>query len=411
MSKASPSSSSIPFLRSFDAFAKPMDGLRSKTAVGGIITLLAMTFATLLFVSQLILYIQVDTRQSIRLTRSYPLSMIVPSSKAGSKRRRTTTTGDGILHITPHSLSSYSRPDHVSHLEKNSNHNEYSLQRNQLHVTYRITFPYVPCEDLQFSQDGVTSTWSTSTNNPAFRTRVPTMEEFLLAKYGRSSTTHHADSINRHVPPSTTTTEGTALLGCTVEGSFPTIRIGGDMTLSLTSSAWEKILSQIRHQLQVDSTLTWKNIGLLQNMTHYIHELNFGTPFHATSSSLSKHHHHHPFVHKLEKVDHPSGIAVVFHNIKIIPTSTRGNTNLVQLSTASHVIQPETLEASNAQTLPGIVFHYDISPLEVVHVESRENILVFLSSLISIVGGVYIIVGWMSQCLITSATAVAKKRD
>lgn len=53
-------------LRSFDAFAKPIDGIRERSVTGGVITLLASATAALLFLSQIIVYLQVDVRHSMR---------------------------------------------------------------------------------------------------------------------------------------------------------------------------------------------------------------------------------------------------------------------------------------------------------------------------------------------------------
>ena len=47
----------------------------------------------------------------------------------------------------------------------------------------------------------------------------------------------------------------------------------------------------------------------------------------------------------------------------------------------------------------------------VLHDSGRENLLVFISSLVSIVGGVFVTVGMLSSCLVNSAKVVAKKVD
>jgi len=67
--------------------------------------------------------------------------------------------------------------------------------------------------------------------------------------------------------------------------------------------------------------------------------------------------------------------------------------------------------ARGVQQLPGLVVTYDFTPLTVHHSEGRDNFLVFLSSLISIVGGVFVTVGMLTGCLVHSAQAVAKKID
>jgi hypothetical protein len=66
---------------------------------------------------------------------------------------------------------------------------------------------------------------------------------------------------------------------------------------------------------------------------------------------------------------------------------------------------------SNPPKLPGLNIHYDFNPIAVTHTESRENFFVFVSSLIGIVGGVFVTVGLVSSAVVTSAQTVLKKQD
>jgi hypothetical protein len=82
-----------------------------------------------------------------------------------------------------------------------------------------------------------------------------------------------------------------------------------------------------------------------------------------------------------------------------------------QTSVVDNIIQPQTLVAQGVQQLPGLVISYDFIPLTVHHNQGRDNFLVFLSSLISIVGGAFVTVAMLTGCLVHSAQAVAKKID
>ena len=84
---------------------------------------------------------------------------------------------------------------------------------------------------------------------------------------------------------------------------------------------------------------------------------------------------------------------------------------MYQSSVTHTFVKPETLAGSNTGMLPGLVMTYDFTPLAVRHEEYRESFLVFLSSLVSIVGGVFVTVGLVTGCLVHSAAAVAKKMD
>jgi Endoplasmic reticulum vesicle transporter len=108
------------------------------------------------------------------------------------------------------------------------------------------------------------------------------------------------------------------------------------------------------------------------------------------------------------------GIALTDVQVKVIPTRYQGflsSRDQYQLSVTEHIIQPETLASQGSRFLPGLAVSYDFTPLAVHHVEARDNIFVFLSSLISIVGGVFVTVSLLTGCLVHSAAAIAKKID
>jgi Endoplasmic reticulum vesicle transporter len=84
---------------------------------------------------------------------------------------------------------------------------------------------------------------------------------------------------------------------------------------------------------------------------------------------------------------------------------------MYQMSVVDITVQPSALIATGAQQLPGLTVTYDFTPLTVHHSDGRESFLVFLSSLISIVGGVFVTVGLVTGCLVHSVEAVAKKID
>lgn len=101
-------------------------------------------------------------------------------------------------------------------------------------------------------------------------------------------------------------------------------------------------------------------------------------------------------------------------NIDLIPTRYQRfitARDTFQVSVRSHIVQPETIIPPNGPHLPGLTLLYDFNPLTVHHIEARDNIFVFVSSLVSIVGGVFVTVGLVTGCLLHSAAAVAKKMD
>lgn len=110
------------------------------------------------------------------------------------------------------------------------------------------------------------------------------------------------------------------------------------------------------------------------------------------------------------------GIALEEVTVRLVPTVQSfafffGERRTYQMSVTDHTVQPQTMVASSMSQLPGLTITYDFTPLAVRHSGGRDNFLVFLSSLISIVGGVFVTVGLLTGCLVHSAQAVAKKMD
>lgn len=109
-----------------------------------------------------------------------------------------------------------------------------------------------------------------------------------------------------------------------------------------------------------------------------------------------------------------NGIFLSHIDVRLIPTRYQRlfiSRDTYQVSVTQHIVQPETLLPQGAPHLPGMALLYDFSPLRVDYIETRENIFGFISSLVSIVGGVFVTVGLVTGCLIHSAAAVAKKMD
>ena len=108
------------------------------------------------------------------------------------------------------------------------------------------------------------------------------------------------------------------------------------------------------------------------------------------------------------------GIALANINVKLIPTKYTTffyTDDTYQMSVTDHIVQPETMATQGSQFLPGMGLTYDFTPLAVHHVQYRDNLFVFISSLVSIVGGVFVTVSLVTGCLVHSAAAVAKKID
>eukprot|EP00979_Chaetoceros_neogracilis_P014765 scaffold4863_cov133-Chaetoceros_neogracile.AAC.1 len=142
------------------------------------------------------------------------------------------------------------------------------------------------------------------------------------------------------------------------------------------------------------------------DVSHYIHEIEFGKHFPLATNPLKD-----TFI----KMEDPSGVGLQQMSVKLVPTVykrfMKKKLNTYQISYSSYTILPSILVMSNPPKLPGLNIHYDFNPIAVTHTESRENFFVFVSSLIGIVGGVFVTVGLVSSAVVTSAQTVLKKQD
>jgi len=371
--------------RSFDAFAKPIDGVRSKTVEGGVVTVVASTAALLLLVSQLFLYMQVDVRRSLALSQSHPLSFILPSSLNPTKL---------ILDTSKKNKGGF--PDMIHTLS--------ILEKSRIKVSVHVTFPHMNCEHLDFSHDGASlenGKFLILHGPSAIIKRIPT--EFDMAKATGQSTfskSKQKASSNKD--------------SCSVRGEITVPRIAGEFTISVASSAWQDTVMSVQRGLNSgmfefhgsNSKLKNNRLPKFHNVSHYIHDISFGDQFPLTINPLSD---------TMDAIHNQLGIALTTIIVKLIPTKYkkvgRRHRDTYQTSVTKYVVQPETLAAQGSVTLPGLSIQYDYNPLTVIHVETRENVFVFLSSLISIVGGVFVTISLITSFMLKSVVAVAKKRD
>jgi len=324
-------------LRSFDTFVKPREDLRTRSALGGLITLVATIVAGLLFLAEVYLYIVGSTRHSLHLSPSTGIP-ILPSNTGGIE------------------------------------------QKNQIPLKVRVTFPHVQCKDLDFAHDNAymsTGEFGRHHNPKAMRLRSPTMAEI------------------RKILPNAPTSR----TGCTIDGNIKVPLVGGTFQVTISQRAWQ----------QMTAVAMFSSMGKGQpfpNVTHYIHSVTFGDHFPLAPNPMEEV--PHVFENKY------GGVGLSFVNVRLVPTRYKtllSEQRMFQSSVTHTFVKPETLAANSSPTLPGLSITYDFTPLAVKHEQYRESFLVFLSSLVSIVGGTFVTVSLITGCLVHSASAVAKKLD
>jgi hypothetical protein len=346
-------------LRRLDAFQKTRPDVQSKSAVGGIITLVAGSTAAVLFVAQLFRYVTGSTQHSLSLSQSTS----IPLLPLGGDQHALPDKGGG---------------------------------GGRIPLKVHVTFPHVSCDQLDIIHDGAsmsTGEFVKVHGRHTLQLRTPTHSE--LSKIGmKKGRQGRVD-------------------GCTVTGTMQPYIVAGSLAICLSRAAWAEaagFLSMAGHVVprsgggrdaQMERTLQQYNVS------HYIHNIEFGQTFSKAADKPLQ-----DVAHIIQNQFY--GIAVAQTQVKLIPVSHQrlfGQERSYQQSVVDITIQPHTLVSHGVQQLPGLVVTYDFTPLMVHHTEGRENILVFLSSLVSIVGGVYVTVKLLTGCLVHSAQAVTKKID
>jgi Endoplasmic reticulum vesicle transporter/Endoplasmic Reticulum-Golgi Intermediate Compartment (ERGIC) len=384
--------------RTVDVFVKPRHDLQTKSIVGGIITLIAATCSISLLVAQLFWYMVGTTRQSLHITesRSIPMLSPPPFTAAAAARRK---YHDRLL---------------------------MEIDKGKIPVTIHVTFPHLNCDLLQVQ-------WNDAALQPEDLDPIHSPSQSLELRKPRSTELIAAGLLKtkeQHQQHLKEIRQGT--LGCTVQTVLRIPIVAGSLTISMTRKAWNDaarammIHAQQQQLLLRDSggggggTLTIKsdNVMPVLNVSHYIHSIQFGTPFPPQAAS-------HPLESKWHVVDSPmsimTGVASLYLQVKLIPTLYQRGTlggllgthrqETYQVSLVDHPIKAETLLSTGIPYLPGLTIAYDFTALAVHHThDERDNFFVFVSSLVSIVGGAFVTVGLLTGCLVRSAQAALSKK-
>ena len=334
----------MPALRKLDAFAKTRPDLQQKSVAGGIITAIAATTAAALFLAQITSYIVGSTQHSLHLARSESIP-VIPLSEVNPRNNV-----------------------------------------GRIPLTVHVTFPHLECRQLEVSLDGASLSTGELTKihgEHSLSLRPPTKTDRVNAG--------NAFKTNR---------------GCTVIGKLRPQVVAGVLSVGLSRETWLQATRAISLRAGADESTIADQLQQF-NVSHYIHNIQFGAAYPYAKAS--------PLKQRAHWINNEfGGIAVEYIAVKLVPTLVSGafsNLLTYQASVADHTITPATLVTKGVPYLPGLVLTYDFTPLAVHHKSGRDSFLVFLSSLISIVGGVFVTVGLFTGCLVHSAQAVAKKID
>ncbi|KAK1264162.1 Protein disulfide-isomerase 5-3 [Acorus gramineus] len=137
------------------------------------------------------------------------------------------------------------------------------------------------------------------------------------------------------------------------------------------------------------------------NVSHKINRLTFGDYFPGVVNPLDG-------VQWMQQT--PYGMYQYF--IKVVPTVyTDINGHKIQSNQFSVTEHFKSDEAGRIQSLPGVFFFYDLSPIRVTFMEQHVSFLHFLTNVCAIVGGIFTVSGILDSFIYHSHRAIKKKME
>eukprot|EP01112_Ceratiomyxa_fruticulosa_P008663 TRINITY_DN2243_c0_g1_i1.p1 TRINITY_DN2243_c0_g1~~TRINITY_DN2243_c0_g1_i1.p1 ORF type:complete len:307 (-),score=47.40 TRINITY_DN2243_c0_g1_i1:292-1212(-) len=174
---------------------------------------------------------------------------------------------------------------------------------------------------------------------------------------------------------------GRPVKGCNTYGQLLTNKVSGDFHIAFgrQSIAMEDKRSHI-HRFTPQELDTF-------NASHIIHKLAFGENVPGVKNPLDG---------SVQIVTQDS--AQFQYHLQVIPTVyVHSNGKITKSNQYTHTLkhyQVNTHASSFKQ--PGIFFKYELSPYQVTYKEHREQFSHFIASLCAILGGVFVVGGWMA---------------
>ncbi|XP_075640947.1 uncharacterized protein LOC142612693 isoform X2 [Castanea sativa] len=143
------------------------------------------------------------------------------------------------------------------------------------------------------------------------------------------------------------------------------------------------------------------NPDVIDQVSHKITRLSFGDYFPGVVNPLDN-------VKWTQET--PSGMYQYF--IKVVPTVyTDVSGHTIQSNQFSVTEHFRNAEIGHLQSLPGVFFFYDLSPIKVTYKEEHTSFLHFLTNVCAIIGGVFTVSGILDSFIYHGQRAIKKKME
>uniref|UniRef100_A0A6M2EIT7 Endoplasmic reticulum vesicle transporter C-terminal domain-containing protein n=1 Tax=Populus davidiana TaxID=266767 RepID=A0A6M2EIT7_9ROSI len=180
--------------------------------------------------------------------------------------------------------------------------------------------------------------------------------------------------------------------GCNINGSLEVNRVAGNFHF-VPGKSFHQSNFQLLDLLDMQKES--------YNISHRINRLAFGDYFPGVVNPLDG-------IQLMHET--PNGVQQFF--IKVVPTiytDIRGRTvHSNQYSVTEHFKKSELMRLDS---LPGVYFFYDFSPIKVTFKEEHTSFLHFMTSICAIIGGIFTIAGIVDSFIYHGRRAIKKKME
>eukprot|EP01130_Rhizamoeba_saxonica_P013682 TRINITY_DN585_c0_g1_i2.p1 TRINITY_DN585_c0_g1~~TRINITY_DN585_c0_g1_i2.p1 ORF type:complete len:381 (-),score=75.74 TRINITY_DN585_c0_g1_i2:25-1167(-) len=188
--------------------------------------------------------------------------------------------------------------------------------------------------------------------------------------------------------------EGQKDEGCVLYGNLEVNKVAGNFHFAPGRSY------QKNHAHLHDSEMYEFGKGF--NLSHTIVTLSFGTEYPGREYPLDS----------VSKIWNGKNPTVYQYFIKVVPTIYEyGGGEVIDTNQFSVTEYERKAGGDGATSIPGVYFHYDLSPIKVHFKESSESFASFITGICAIIGGIFTVSSIIDSFIFHSMKSIEKKME
>lgn len=389
------SESILDKIKKFDAYPKTLQDFQVKTYGGAAVTIISLSVALLLFLSELNFYLTseiseellVDVSRGDKLKINFDI--VYPHiSCSFLSIDAIDSSGDQHININHNIFKRRLDKDTLNPIEDATRDTSIDVKKQQKDEFLKRVQPSTTTTPL----DPLRCESCYGAESP-FRNCCNTCDEVRQAYSEKGWAIRDYNTIiqcNREGVKKRFSDNSFSLEGCEVYGFVEVTRVAGNLHIAPGTS-----MEKNHHHLHDLGTSDSSAI----NTTHIIKHLSFGQQVQASNP-----------LDNLKEVADFGSMAFQYY-IKVVAT--------VYVKTDGQVIESNqyavtrhkkrTDDSIGESSLPGIFFIYELAPMMVKYTERNKSFLHFMTSICAIIGGVFTVAGIIDSMLYHSVNAIKKK--